>query len=139
MCDVNTLRRHFTARFGSAFATSTDEVHLRQPRIRKTTSILEISTMKMAPRTGASAVGARRRTRHAPAHWFACNDEITISVTKQTVNQFIYQLAHNRTETDCATSTDFGNVLPRDLDQRLRRQQTKSTSDSPEFEKRPRS
>ena len=74
----------------------------------------------------------RIRISQATAH-------VTISVTKQTVNQFIYQITHSRTETDCATSTDFGNVLPRDLDQRLRRQQTKSTSDSPEFEKRPRS
>ena len=74
LCGVNRLRQHFTARFGSAFATSTDEVHFRQPRIRKTTSILEISTMKVAPRTGASAIGARRRRRHAPAHWCVCTD-----------------------------------------------------------------
>ena len=74
LCDVNGLRQRFTARFGSAFATSTDEVHFRQPRIRKTISILENSTIKCAPHAGASAVGARRRSRHAPAHCCACTD-----------------------------------------------------------------
>ena len=58
---------------------------------------------------------------------------------KQILNQNIYQIKRKTNTTKSVTSTDLGHILPRDLDQRLRRQQAKSTLRGPEFEKRPRS